>query len=423
MKAVFFARHNNDFDSLVAVADAWTEAAPDNQALIYVATPALKWRGDFRTRMLARNPRIAFTDIWEIAGRAIGRPVDRLWQTNKPDRRFRRRMLEWATEAIVRPGFERKLVAFLEDYDPDIIAFDWWNVPKRRKPFDHFGYQATIAWTRAADVPLISLPHGMMLYEGRSQALFTWQTPYDRIFMENDRRKAKFLVGGHPESQIAVCGAPRYEPAWVERLLVELRGPDAPENEDGLARIVFFDKRHAFYFDFREHLDWLTHLAGHPKVRLTIQPHPRGQKLASLRSLMGHPRIVIDAETPASLLIDRNDIVSTLTSSVMVEAVIRGREILYPKFLSTVTTRFQEAGACVVLESAADTHGAIDRFLAGERVPREKYDAFLKEVAFGGGDPHTRGRITGEMMRIAREFRARRHAGEQGKGPVSMPAD
>ena len=409
MKAVFFTRHNNDFDTLVSVADAWTEASPDNEALIFVATPALKWKSDFRTRMLARNPRIKFTDIWEIAGRSIGKWVDRQWQTNKPDKRSQRRMLEWATEAIVRPGFNRKLIAFLENYAPDIVAFDWYKVPKRRKPFDHFGYQATIEWAKANSIPLISLPHGMMIYEGRSQDLFTWETPYDRIFMENDRRKGKFLTGGHPESQMAVCGAPRYEPEWVERLLVELRGETAPVNDDGNAHIVFFDKRHAFYFDFKEHLDWLKHLADHPKVRLTIQPHPRGQKLASLRPLMGHPRITIDAETPASLLIDRNDIVSTITSSVMVEAVIRGKEILYPKFLSTIVTRYEEAGACVVLESSDDTHAAIDRWLAGERVARDKYDAFLKEVAFGGGSPMTRSRVTAEMTKIAQEFGAKRN--------------
>lgn len=419
MRAVFFTRHNNDFDTLVAVADAWVAAAPDNEALIYVATPALKWKNDFRTRMLRANPRIAFTDIWQVAGRAIGGPVDRLWQANKPDDRLERRLLEWATEAIVRPGFNAKLIAMLEAYDPDIVAFDWWNVPPRRKPFDHFGYQATIAWKQSKGVPLISLPHGMMLYEGRSQALFTWATPYDRIFMENDRRKAKFLKGGHPDSQIAVCGAPRYEPQWVDRLLVELRGPEPQKRDDGLAHVVFFDKRHAFYFDFTEHLQWLTHLADHPRVRLTIQPHPRGQKLASLRPLMGHPRIAIDAETPASLLIDRHDIVSTITSSVMVEAVIRGREILYPKFLSTVTTRFQEAGACIALESLADTHTAIDRFLAGERVPRPVYDGFLREVAFGGGSPDTRGRVVAEMTRLARQFRAARQAGHP---PIPAPA-
>lgn len=401
MRAVFFVRHNNDFDSLAAVADAWVAASPDNEALVYVASSALKWRNDFRTRMLLRHERISFTSLWQVAGWRKPGLVERLWQGDKPDRRTRRRLLELATEALVAPGFDRRIVDMLEAFSPDIVAFDWWEVPARRKPFDHFGYQATVAWATSKGIPLVSLPHGLFLFTSRETATLGG-TPYACIFVENEGRRQRYIAGGHAPDSIFVSGSPRYDPSWVARVVEELRrGEDRPATDDGFVKVVFFDRHGAFYFDFDQHLDWLIHLADHPRVKLTVQPHPRGQKLKSLSRLANHPSIAIDADTPASLLIDRCDICSTLTVSVMVEAVITGKEILYPKFLNAVATRFEEKGACIALQSSEETHPAIDRYLSGERVPRANYDAFLHETVFGGGSDNTRERICKRMTEIA----------------------
>ena len=408
MKAVFFIRHHNDYDSLAAVADGWARAAPDNQSIIYISTPALKWKNDPRTTILSRTPRVRFVDLSQVAGIGQDKVLERSWQRNLPDDRLTRRALEFATEMRVAPGYDRKLRRWLDKEAPGIIAFDWWNVPAKRKSFDHFGYQAAIAWTREKSVPLVSLPHGLFVYWRESSFGTHWDTPYDCIFLENEVRVQMFHEGGHPLEQLSACGAPRYDVGWVERMADVLEegqtGQETPHDE-GDVRIVFFGKRPAYYYDFDEQLEWLRHLADHPKVKLTIQPHPRGQKLKSLRALADHPGVVIDARTPASLLIRRADIVSTLTSSVMVEGVITGREILYPKFLTTVETFFDQKGACIALGSMEETHGAIDRYLAGERVPRENYDAFLQEAVFAGKGPNTIEHIIAKMTDMARSRR------------------
>ena len=209
------------------------------------------------------------------------------------------------------------------------------------------------------------------------------------------------IEAGVPEERISVCGSPRYDPAWVERVVAELGGGDSDPPDDGRVPIVFFATKKVYDFDFERLMGWLGHVAAHPRVDLVIQPHPRGQREATFASLARLPNVTVDAKTPASLLIDRADMVSTLVSSVMVEAVVRGREILYPRFANTVTTRFDEAGACVALERMEDTHAAIDAFLAGERVARENCDAFLRETAWGGGDPDTIARVCAGMTQIA----------------------
>ncbi|MEZ5791972.1 MAG: hypothetical protein R3D34_14725 [Nitratireductor sp.] len=115
----------------------------------------------------------------------------------------------------------------------------------------------------------------------------------------------------------------------------------------------------------------------------------------------GRPNVTIDRKTPATVLIGRRGHGITLTSSVMVEAVLRGREILYPKFCNTVVTRFEEKGACITLEKLEESHPAMDNYLAGKRVPRENYEAFLEETAWGGKGPDTIKRICDRLAAMA----------------------
>lgn len=415
MKALFVSRHNNDYDSLAPVADGWVDMAPGNQAIFYFPTPEIRWRNDFRTAMLRQRGRIAFTDLWDVSGSgASGRWLAAMWAGVDANRRIRRKALQFLTEPVVAPRFAAGLRALLDCESPDIIAFDWYSPPARRARFSYFGYQEILAWARARNVPVVSLPHGLVLYD-RPQERAARMGAYHTLFVESGERKATLQRLGGELPEIFVAGSPRYDPRWVDKVARQLNaaGPAGPagsaggEGDPDTLNVVYFGKKQVYEFDFASQNAWLAHLAAHPRVRLTIQPHPRGQKDRAFAALAGLPNVTIDARTPASALITRARMVSTLTSSVMVEAVVRGREILYPKFFNTVVTRFEEKGACVTLESMEDTYPAIDRYLAGERVPRQNYEAFLKETAFGGDGPNTIERICARLTQIAGNAPAR----------------
>ena len=411
MKALFVTRHNNDFDSIAPVADGWAKRSDGNASDIFVSSPELAWKGDYRTAMLARRPGVDVTDIWQLSGRPDGL-LERLWRRSDASAgtggRIARKALQIATESAIASEFDAAMTAWLDKRRPDIIAFDWVNPPSKRKRFGQFGYQAMTAWARNNSVPLVSLPHGLLLFDPPKNIPFLPGPQFAATFVESEARKRTMAEAGVAPERIKACGAPRYDPSWVERVVAELGGETDgdPAGEGTLppeerVRIVFFATKKVYDFDFAGLMAWLAHLAAHPRVDLVIQPHPRGQRPATFAALARLPNVTVDARTPASLLIDRAAIVSTLVSSVMVEAVLRGREILYPKFVNTVSTRFEEAGACVALEAMEATHPAIDAFVAGKRVARENYDRFLRDTVFGGGGPDTIARICDEMARIA----------------------
>ncbi|MCG6859395.1 MAG: hypothetical protein LJE67_15150 [Salaquimonas sp.] len=400
-KALFVTRHNNDFDSMAPVADGWAKLSDEHHGHLFVASPELAWKGDHRTAMLSRRPGVEISDLWDMAGIGGGW-LERNWLRTGAGNKIRRKLLQIATERAIARGFDARMTAWLDDWRPDVIAFDWYNPPTQRKRFGYFGYQAIMAWARTNHVPIVSLPHGLLLFDPPGGVPFLPGPVFAATFVESQRRKQTLVAAGAQGQDILVAGAPRYDPAWVERVVAELGGNTGESGiSDDRVAIVFFATKRVYDFDFDGLMTWLGRLAAHEKVDLVIQPHPRGQREATFAALARLPNVTVDAKTPASLLIDRAQIVSTLVSSVMVEAVVRGREILYPGFVNTVATRFEEKGACIALARMEDTHAAIDAFIAGKRVPRENYETFLSEAVYGGGSPDTIARICTKMTEIA----------------------
>ncbi|MGI9400079.1 MAG: hypothetical protein ACR2O0_02405 [Rhizobiaceae bacterium] len=399
MKALFVLRHHNDFDSMTPVIDGWVRLSGDHKALVYISSPELKWRGDYRAKMLEESGPVTFVDLWAVAGYGEGGVIAYQWQRNKPDMRLSRKLLQVATEFLVAPGFSTKMTGLLDEFSPDIIAFDFYGVPNRRHFLGFFGYQEILAWRNLHNRPLVSLPHGLLLYSFDKKGKKLW-TNYDAIFVESERKKSLFDDDEAP--RVISSGSPRYDPLWVERISNRL-DPDAAEAplKDNKINIVFFATKKANYFKFPLLLSWLAHLAEHPDVKLVVQPHPRGQKLKDFASITNLPNVHIDARTPASTLIGNADIVSTLVSSVVVEAVVREKEILFPKFVTKAETQFDEVGACIALSKMEDTLPAIENFREGKRVPRERYEEFLRHFVYGDNDPHTIKRICAKMQEMA----------------------
>ena len=400
MRALFVARHNNDYDSIVPIVDHW--ARTGNEALIYFPTPQIRWKDDFRTAILRQYSNVRFADLWDMGAHSgLAQWLSQQWKTVTPETRAKRKFLQIVTENALARRYEMGIAAMLDDFRPQVICFDWYSVPAKRPRFGFYGYQPIMRWAVARAIPTVALPHGLVLFDP-PKGETTNMAMYSMMFVESEQRRKTLLSSGGELCEIAVTGSARYDPTWVEKIAAKLdQLHPAMQRARHKINIVFFGTKQVYEFDFAEQNRWLIHLSQHPEVELVIQPHPRGQKMSAFAALAGRPNVTIDPKTPATVLISRADMVSTLTSSVMVEAILRGREILYPKFCNTVVTRFEEKGACITLEKLEDSHPAIDNYLAGKRVPRENYEAFLEETAWGGKGPDTIKRICDRLAAMA----------------------
>ena len=239
------------------------------------------------------------------------------------------------------------------------------------------------AWARDHARPTVALLHGLSLADFPAEPAVLSAT-FTHLYTESEHHRAALIAKGYDPANLIVTGAPRFDPDWVgllDRVLAE-RGLTRGRRP-GVTTVVFFATKLVYDFDFERVVDWLDLVAGLPGVRLIVQPHPRGQGKSRFRRLTRHASCVIDMETPAAILMRDADVVSTLVSSVVCEAIVMGRPLLYPRFLNTLSTRFDEEGACIVAGSMEETAQALAACVE-TGVPAEAYARFLAHHVTGG---------------------------------------
>ena len=127
--------------------------------------------------------------------------------------------------------------------------------------------------------------------------------------------------------------------------------------------------------------DILSNLGG---IRVMIKPHTRTVENSRLFANLSLPN-ASGILTPE--LCEWADVVLVIGSSVITEALMQEKPVLYLKYLHANTMLFEECGACWTINSEAELKDTLQSF-GNKRmeVPYgdENVNRFLSEVVYGG---------------------------------------
>lgn len=386
-RVLFVWRHNNDFDSTLPIVHAAASDPRVESVFVYVSSEELLWRRDFRLETLREFDNVEICDIWSLVGGRVGSICRWICEYTRMSRGALRKIVPLiAAKIISRAGWREKLAVLVEKMNPTIVAVDWVDVERDAIDRGPWGISQIARWAKASGRPVVGLLHGLSLARfPNASSNASWSASIHRLYIESEGRRAEAIESGIPTDKLVVAGAPRFDPLWVSKIggLITSSYARRIASANGEARVVFFATKLVYDFDFERVIDWLQHVASMDGIRVTVQPHPRGQGRRQFRRLEKLNNCVIDMHTPASVLIRESDIVSTLVSSVICEAFVLGVPVLYPRFLNTIETRFDEEGACVAIDSLDQTKQAIE-ICVRQGAPMTKYADFLKDHVWGG---------------------------------------
>lgn len=379
---LFVWRHNNDFDSTLPMVYTAATSTAFETIYIYISSEDLLWRTDFRIGILDGMPNVRIFDIWHLVGNPVGAVARRLCELFRMSRGPLRKILpKIARKIISRSSWRKNLQETLEEINPELIAFDWVDTTLDRPHEGPWGIKTIAEWAKLKRRPFVGLMHGLSL-ASFPNATNAMPLDFRRLYVESEYRFRQMTAAGFPAEKLCIAGSPRFDKFWVDLLGKRIASKDLAKTDHDVKTVVFFATKLVYDYDFERVVDWLNRIAAIPGIRLIIQPHPRGQGKSGFRHLRRHAGCIIDMKTPAAILIREADIVSTLVSSVICEAVVLGIPLLYPRFLNSISTRFDEEGACIVVEGIEDTEAAIKRCLEKE-IPQEAYERFLNHHVWG----------------------------------------
>jgi len=290
-------------------------------------------------------------------------------------------LMNWVTPRVFGDSWGRRMLEFIS---PLALVVD------HSARFDLLVFGPLMRAARSKGISVLALPHSLSLFSGRTKAFARAYNnmkgaDFDTIVVPHDRLKDDMVTHGMDSAPIKVLGSARYCHEWVQTLhkIVAREPPLVKKN--GRLEVLYMDRgadRHGHFKDSVERT--LLTLAKLDFVNLVYKPHPRSNRVW-LSKLPG--RVTIATEADSINLVRWSDAVIGTVSSVLVEALVQDRTLIYPAFLDDEQMLFDELGACWRVDDVDELLFAL-RTLHGGRTERPYGREALRhfeEVAILGG--------------------------------------
>jgi hypothetical protein len=281
---------------------------------------------------------------------------------------------KWAAQILLQTGTQ---VVFFDHIMPE-----------------HYVVGAFLDAAKELSIPSVTLPHGVLLYTNEvTKAKSSDQrrrhkfSRYDHIVATNQLRKKALIKSGVPADKIVVLGSARYCPEWMAQnseILPKVI-EDRVERPNPL-KLVFFPSKPQCNVDLERMSATLKLLASIDGIRVMIKPHTRS---AGRTELSGYRNIYDASDILTAELCAWADAVLVVGSSVVTEALARGKTALYLRYLHANTTLFEDLKACWVIRDESELKKALSALRQDPQMKpyeAENVSRYLFDVVQGGSD-------------------------------------
>jgi hypothetical protein len=404
---IFFVRHFNDIDHIAPI--AWKLLQNNDPVAIYGMNARYDLGNDYRIRFLHQEGAVvnelgrAFENFHGQGCKRMHALMARCFRVEhamrQRDAANPQKITRWSAilagtlgtlcYTIIRRLYYRVRWArqILIRQRAQAICFDH-IMPTHYVVGTFLSAAATLA------VPTFALPHGVLLYTNEGTKEKSGQrrrrqkfSRYDHIIAPNRLRVTALIKSGVPADKIALLGSARYCAEWMAqhwKILPKVI-PASAHTADKL-KLVFFPSKPQCNVDLERMAATLEMLAGIEGICVLVKPHTRaaGDIKLPLNARLQDASHVLTAE-----LCHWADVVLVVGSSVVTEALVRGKAALYLQYLHSNTTLLEELKACWTIRSEEDLKGAILTLKTNKQaIPyrSEDVDRYLKAVVQGGGE-------------------------------------
>lgn len=285
----------------------------------------------------------------------------------------------------------------LDRYKPDVIAVDWGR--------SHGVIAPLLANAARRGIPILQLPHGAWTYEG----IYSHSSQFEAgkldkrtrlpvvlpnaMIVDNVYKAMRSIVQGVPKQCIRLLGLARFTPQW-QQVLASLPKGNALQPVGARPRLVWFTTwLMASKLDAVDAtLNVLEEFSDRIDIVLKVHTRNPGYEQADYgRRLKPGSRIRLVANEEESFAMTRwADIVLITQSSIVYDAFLLGKPVIYLKYTHDFACIWEADGAGDIVMSADDLRQKLAKLVANAY--KTDYDAatiarFLRQAVCGGQEP------------------------------------
>ena len=401
---LFLVRHFNDIDHITPI--AWKMKTDGYTVAVYCMNPRYDIANDYRLEFLkstgaavdylhtAYRPRDPFYKFLQRLmkkrfGSQAGADTHKNGRKDTSPRVFEKlnRYAGKLAYKLMRKMYFHTAWArsILEQTSARVVCFDY-VMPRL------YGVDAFLKAAKEMSIPTLALPHGIQLYTNEDTKpkstptrRFTKFDRFDYIIAPNQLRKKMLINSGVAGEKITVLGSARYCKEWLEQnKKIVPKVMDGNGSSPGKLKVVLMSSKPQTNMDVARMIKTFGVLADLDEIEACIKPHTRTGGNKDIFDDIQLPNVshVLTAD-----LCEWADVMLVVGSSVITEALMRGKPALYLKYLHANTTLSEEMGACWIIHDETDLKDALLSLHTDKsQVPykEENVARFILEIVHGG---------------------------------------
>ena len=401
---LFFVRHFNDIDHLTPV--AWKLQKDSYQVAVFCMNLRYDIQQDYRLQFL-KDQGVAVDYLYDAFYEKRDPVHQCLYSLIRASYNAQRKLThDYQGPAGALPKLLGQLVGLAGTMFYKIARLIYYGHRWARSVLERTNAQAVCfdyimprlyvvdAFLKAAremSIPILALPHGIQLYtneitkpKSTETRRFAKFNRFDYIIATNKLRKDFLVKAGVAEDKISVLGSARYCRAWLEQNneIVPAAAAKFSGSSEKL-KVVLMPSKPQCRLDMERMFASCRLIAELNGIEAVIKPHTRTHTIDQFGN---YPLPDVSHVLTADLC-GWADVLLVVGSSVMTEALMRGKPVLYLKYLHDNTTLFEELGACWIIHNESELKNALVSLQAQKAdVPysEKSVAAFLTEVVYGG---------------------------------------
>jgi hypothetical protein len=402
---LFCVRHFNDIDHIAPI--VWKMKQDNYPVAVYCINPNYDIQNDHRLNFLKEQGIIV-----EYMYKAFDQNLGELHRTMRflymwLFSKGKRLNSPYQEKPFLLLRLTRLAAEILGVISYELTRISFYNTKWAHNVLEHSGAQALFfdhimpqryvvdVLLRAAkkmSIPTFSLPHGVYLFtndftkaKSTVSRRFTKFNRFDYVIVQNQLRKDVLVRSGVAEEKIFVLGSSRYCGEWIaqnKKIMPRLIKP----NDKGTAKlkVIFMTSKPQCRVDIERMLNTFDLLSNLSEIQVMVKPHTR---MGARAKLFDNLPLFNASGVLTAELCEWADVMLIIGSSVMTEALMQGRPVLYLKYLHANTTLFEEYGACWTIQNETELENALQSLKINKMdVPYsdENVNGFLSEVVYGG---------------------------------------
>lgn len=287
-------------------------------------------------------------------------------------------------------------VLFLRFYGIKCVVFTW-GKPRakgmQKRVFDACKFSGVLA---------VCIPHGQNIYKNydvnfalRENHMKTGRWPdfsdrnaFDRYIVQTSRHLTQHVAWGMDAAKLTAAGSLRFLPSWIHfnRSLIDNTALTKSSSRKNYCA-VFFLPHWRYNVDYEATIALILRIASIPEIEIYVKGHTRGDSVASstINQQKSFPLLHWNCPEESPVLIQRADVVVNFGSSIAIEAISTGVNVIYPKYLHSNQTIFDDSGAVFTAETEDQVVDFLDKLKCGQLAqPSEtQVQQFIKSEVFG----------------------------------------